>query len=131
MNRKHLITAASLMLTTAVAGCSSAGNDRIAHQTSQTVSAHLVRGQTTEAQVRALYGDPMKISFTSGGNQIWEYEFTKMHATASDFIPFENLFRSDARGHRNSLVIYFNKQNIVENYAFSSSSVKVHQGLTP
>ena len=131
MNCKRLITVALVMITTAVAGCSSAGNDRIAHQTTQSISDHLVRGQTTQAQVRALYGDPIKLSFTSGGNQIWEYEFTKMHATASDFIPFENLFRADAKGHRKSLVIYFNKQNIVENYAFSSSSVKVHQGLTP
>ncbi len=131
MNRIPLITVALVILTGSLAGCSSVGNDRIAHQTSQTVSQHLVRGQTTEAQVRAIYGDPMKVSFTSGGNQVWEYEFTRMHATASDFIPFENLFRSDAKGHRNSLVIYFNKANIVENYAFSSSSVKVHQGLTP
>ncbi len=131
MNAKPVILTSLLILTTAVTGCSSVGNDRIAHQTSQTISEHLVRGQTTQAQVRALYGDPMKVSFTSRGNQIWEYDFTKMHATASDFIPFENLFRADAKGHRDSLVIFFNAKNIVENYAFSSSAVKVHQGLTP
>lgn len=131
MKCQSLMLVGVIVLATTLAGCSSVGNGRIAHQTTQSVSQNLVRGQTTQAQVRTLYGDPMKISFTSRGNQIWEYEYTRMHATASDFIPFENLFRADAKGKKDSLVIFFNKQNIVENYAYSSSAVKVHQGITP
>ena len=57
-----------------LAGCASSGNESIADASLQTVSEQLVKGKTTQAQVRQLYGDPMKSSFTDSGNESWEYE---------------------------------------------------------
>ena len=57
-------------------GCASSGNESIADASAQTVSEQLVKGKSTQAQVRQLYGDPVKTSFTDSGNESWEYEFS-------------------------------------------------------
>jgi hypothetical protein len=68
-------------------GCSSSGNESIADASQQSVSGQLVKGRTTQAQVRQLYGDPIKTSFTDSGNESWEYEFSRLHSKPTNFIP--------------------------------------------
>jgi hypothetical protein len=68
-------------------GCASVGNESIADASLQSVSGQLVKGKTTQAQVRQLYGDPMKTSFTDSGNEIWEYEFSRLHSSSQTSFP--------------------------------------------
>src|SRR5262245_66350985 len=86
-------------------GCSSSGNESIADASQQTVSGQLVKGRTTQAQVRQLYGDPIKTSFTDSGNESWEYEFSRLHSKPTNFIPYVNLIYSGSEGDKKSLVI--------------------------
>ncbi len=123
--------ALALTATLALTGCASSGNPQLENQTSATVAAHIIRGQTTMAQVKNTYGDPLSTSFTSGGQQVWTYAFTKTHATGADFIPIYNDFESSAVGKKKTLVIFFNKAGVVQDYSFSSSRVKQHEGVTP
>src|SRR6516162_6860420 len=81
-------------------GCASVGNERIADASPQTVSGQLVKGKTTQAHVRELYGDPGKSSFTDSGNEIWEYEFSRLHSKPTNFIPYVNLVYSGAEGDK-------------------------------
>jgi hypothetical protein len=110
-------------------GCASVGNERIADASAQSVSEELVKGKTTQAQVRQLYGDPMKSSFTDSGNESWEYEFSRMHSKPTNFIPYVNMIHSGAEGDKKSLVIFFNKSKVVQQYTISTSKVDVSQGL--
>lgn len=112
-----------------LSGCSSVGNERIADATSESVSAQLVKGRTTQEHVRELYGDPAKTSFTDSGNEIWEYEFSRLHSKPINFVPYVNLIYSGAEGDKKSLVIFFDKSKIVREYTISSSQVDVSQGL--
>jgi hypothetical protein len=112
-----------------LSGCASVGNERIADASSQTVSEQLVKGRTTQVQVRELYGDPAKSSFTDSGNEIWEYEFSRMHSKPTNFIPYVSLIHSGAEGDKKSLVVFFNKSKIVQQYTLNSSKVDVSQGL--
>ena len=112
-----------------LSGCASSGNDSIADATTESVSAQLVRGKSTQEHVRGLYGDPTKTSFTDSGNEIWEYEFSRMHAKPTNFIPYVNLVASGAEGDKKSLVIFFDKSKVVRQYTISSSKVDVNQGL--
>ncbi len=50
-----------------LSGCASVGNESIADATPQTVSAQLIKGRTNQRQVREIYGDPAKTSFTDSG----------------------------------------------------------------
>ena len=110
-------------------GCASVGNERIADASPQTVSGQLVKGKTTQAHVRELYGDPGKSSFTDSGNEIWEYEFSRLHSKPTNFIPYVSLIHSGAEGDKKSLVIFFDKRKVVQQYTINSSKVDVSEGL--
>ena len=112
-----------------LSGCASVGNESIADATSESVSAQLIKGRSTQENVRALYGDPVKTSFTDTGNEIWEYEFSRLHSKPQNFIPYVNLVSSGAEGDKKSLVIFFDKTKVVRQYTISSSKVDVSQGL--
>ena len=81
--------------------------------------------------MRELYGDPLKTSFTDSGNEIWEYEFSRLHSKPTNFIPYVNLVYSGAEGDKKSLVIFFDKRKVVQQYTISTSKVDVSQGLIP
>jgi outer membrane protein assembly factor BamE (lipoprotein component of BamABCDE complex) len=112
-----------------LSGCASVGNESIADATPESVSGQLIKGRTTQDQVRGIYGDPVKTSFTDSGNEIWEYDFSRMHAKPTNFIPYVSLIHSGAEGDKKSLVIFFDKSKVVRQYTVSSSKVDVSQGL--
>ena len=112
-----------------LSGCASSGNESIADASVQTVSEQLVKGRTTQAQVRQLYGDPMKSSFTDSGNESWEYGFSRMRSKPINFVPYVNVIYSGAEGDKKSLVIFFDKSKVVQQYTISTSKVDVSRGL--
>ena len=126
---KVQVVFATLILSLMAAGCASGGNERIADETNESVAAHMVKGKTTQAEVRRVYGDPIKTSFSDSGNESWEYEFTRLEPKATNFIPYVNLIHSGAEGEKKSLVIFFDKHKVVQQYTMSASKVDVSQGL--
>ena len=118
-----------LLLSLALAGCASSGNASIAEATGASVAAQLVKGRTTQADVRKLYGDPIKTSFSANGFETWEYEFTKLQSRPTNFIPYVNLVHSGADGDKKSLVIFFDRGKVVQDFTMSTSKVEVNQGL--
>lgn len=117
------------LLSALLSGCASVGNESIADATPESVSAQLIKGKSTQEQVRGLYGDPTTTSFTDSGNEIWQYDFSRMHSKPTNFIPYVNLIQSGAEGDKKSLVVFFDKSKIVRQYTISSSKVDVSQGL--
>jgi hypothetical protein len=124
---------AGLLSTTlfslSLGGCASVGNESIADASPQSVSSQLIKGRTRQENVREIYGDPAKISFTDSGNEIWEYDFSRMMAKPTNFIPYVNLVHSGAEGDKKSLVVFFNKSKVVQQYTLSTSKVDVSSGL--
>jgi hypothetical protein len=112
-----------------LSGCASVGNESIADATPESVSSQLIKGRTTQENVRGLYGDPAKTSFTDSGNETWEYDFSRMHSKPTNFIPYVNQIHSGAEGDKKSLVIFFDKSKFVRQYTVGSSKVDVSQGL--
>jgi hypothetical protein len=110
-------------------GCASVGNETIADASPQSVSAQLFKGKTRQDQVREMYGDPAKLSFTDSGNEIWEYDFSRTVSKPTNFIPYVSLIHSGAEGDKKSLVIFFNKSKIVQQYTLSTSKIDVSTGL--
>lgn len=123
----------SLFLSTGaavvLAGCASSGNTSIADATGSTVAAQVVKGKSTQDDIRRMYGDPLKTSFTSNGNESWEYEFARLQSKPTNFIPYVNLVHSGHEGHKKSLVFFFDKSKVVQDYTMSTSNVDVSTGL--
>jgi outer membrane protein assembly factor BamE (lipoprotein component of BamABCDE complex) len=117
------------LLSCMLAACVSVGNESIADATYDSVAANLRKGITTQADVRKVYGDPLKTSFKSNGFESWEYEFTRMQSRPTNFIPYVNLVHSGADGEKKSLVIFFDKRKVVQDYTMSASKVEMSQGL--
>lgn len=120
--------AAALVLL-ALAGCASSGNSSIAEATPESVGAHIVKGRTTQADVRRIYGDPVTTSFTDSGKEMWTYEFARMQSKPTNFIPYVNIVHSGATGDKKSLVVMFDKSKLVTDYTISTSKVDVSRGL--
>lgn len=122
-------TVAVLLLSALLAGCVSAGNESIADSSAETVSKQLTKGRTTQAEVRKIFGDPIKTSFASNGNESWEYEFSRLQSKVTNFIPYVNLVHSGAEGDKKSLVIFFDRGKVVQDYTMSTSRIDINQGL--
>src|SRR5215475_7452843 len=117
------------LLPACLAGCATAGNMSIADASADSVSQQISKGKTTQAEVRQLYGDPIKTSFTDSGNESWEYEFSRLRSKPTNFVPYVNLIYSGAEGDKKSLVIFFDKRKVVQQYTISTSQVDVSTGL--
>jgi outer membrane protein assembly factor BamE (lipoprotein component of BamABCDE complex) len=122
-------TVAVLLLSALLTGCMSAGNESIADSSAETVSTQLTKGRTTQAEVRKMFGDPIKTSFASNGNESWEYEFSRLQSKVTNFIPYVNLVHSGAEGDKKSLVIFFDRGKVVQDYTMSTSRIDINQGL--
>jgi hypothetical protein len=119
----------SLFLACALGACISSGNETIADATNATVSGQLFKGKTTQTDVRRIYGDPIKTSFSSNGFETWEYEFTRLQSKPTNFIPYVNLVHSGAEGDKKTLVIFFDKQKVVQDYTMSTSRIDMSRGI--
>jgi outer membrane protein assembly factor BamE (lipoprotein component of BamABCDE complex) len=117
------------LVSALLAGCASVGNQSIADASVESVSQQIVKGRTTQAQVRQAYGDPMKTSFTDSGNETWEYDFSRLRSKPVNFIPYVNVIYSGAEGEKKSLVIFFDKHKIVQQFTVSTSQVDISRGL--
>ena len=110
-------------------GCAGIGNDRLRSENETTVSSKIVEGKSTKNDVRALFGSPVKTSFTDGGLEIWNFEFAQMTADAVNFIPFVNLLGSSSSGTKKELVVLFDENNVVKRFSMSESDVTARTGI--
>jgi hypothetical protein len=118
-----------LVIASGTGACMSSGNDSIADATAATVAGQLLKGRTTQADVRRIYGDPIKTSFSANGFETWEYEFTRLQSKPTNFIPYVNLVHSGAEGDKKSLVIFFDKQKVLQDYTMSTSRIDMSRGI--
>jgi outer membrane protein assembly factor BamE (lipoprotein component of BamABCDE complex) len=123
--KKFIALAAAAML---VVGCSSAGNEKVRTETVDTVSAKITKGQSTKADVKALYGEPGDVSLTDGGSEVWKYTYAHATAKAVNFVPIIGIFAGGADVNKNEVVFIFDKNGIVQNYTVHASQSDVHNG---
>ncbi|MFM0051547.1 hypothetical protein [Caballeronia grimmiae] len=127
--KKFAVVAAIAAGVVTLAGCAGTGNDSLRSETEATVSTKIVDGKTTKAEIRGMFGSPMKTEFTDSGLEIWRYELTKVHADAVSYIPVVNLLGSSASGKKKELVVLFTPDNIVKRYSMSESDVSHKTGI--
>jgi outer membrane protein assembly factor BamE (lipoprotein component of BamABCDE complex) len=113
----------------ALAGCATSGNQSLKGQDQASVSNKLTRGTSTKADVQKAFGDPVDVSFTDSGNEIWHYSYAKAQAKAENFIPYFNLLKSGTDVDKTTLVVLFDKQGVVTNYTIANSKEETNTGL--
>ena len=111
-----------------IAGCASAGNEKVRTETMDTVSAKVTKGVTTKNQVKALYGEPGSVSLTDAGSEVWHYEYAHAVANGASYVPIVGLFAGGANVTKNEVVFIFDKDNVMQNYTVHASESMVHRG---
>ncbi len=110
-------------------GCASVGNETLRAESESSMSKKIVEGETTKSEVRTMFGSPFKTSFTDGGLEVWNYEFSKVSADAVSYIPFVGLLGGSASGKKKELVVLYDLQSVVKRYSMSESEITQKTGI--
>jgi len=125
---KKLIIAAFTVGALTASGCATSGNKVLKDETKASVAEKLKPGMTQD-QVTAVFGQPLDVTYTDSGNEIWKYSFTKAQAKATNFIPVVSLFNSGATGEAKNLAIFFDTEGKVVRHSMSSSDVDTNTSI--
>ena len=113
-----------------LAGCAGTGNESLKNATESQVKKQISIGVTTKDQVQAMFGSPIKTSYTDNGSLIWTYQFDDTTAltpqTVGSIIFTWGLAGTKTKGTRNELVVLFDENNVVKKFNMSNS--KINQG---
>lgn len=123
---KSLIGIALIAL---LAGCATSGNEKLKDHTQSSISQQITEGKTTKSQVTSALGQPVSVSFTDAGNEIWTYRYARATPQARNFIPFARLVSSAADVKTKELVIMFNKDDVVAKYTLRETEEVIKSGL--
>ena len=105
------------------AGCTSAGNGRMADLTNQSTAALIVAGTTSRAQVARALGTGRSVRFNSGC-EVWLYDSAEGPPMFVNFIPLGGLLASRMNVHARELKILFDERGIVRKFAIVDVSAE-------
>lgn len=129
MKLQMFFPAVVIAMTLVLIGCASTGNETLRAESEGTVGKKLIEGQSTKAEVRKMFGSPLKTSFTDAGLEIWTFEFSNVSADAVSYIPIVSMFGGTASGTKKELVVLFDEKGVVKRYAMSESAVTQKTGI--
>lgn len=113
MKRSVLFVTALLSVLT-MAGAAYADGSLPATETENSIHQKIHEGQTTAANVRALFGKPDLQYALADGSEVWIYGHAEKHWDAMSYIPIIHLFRATATGSENVIKIVIDPNKIVE-----------------
>lgn len=122
-------TIAVALVATLLTACASMGNTALKQETATSIAGKITKGQTTQSQIREVLGSPSSTDFTDSGNQIWRYSYAQSKAMGRNFIPYANIFSSGSNIESKELVVFFDKDGVVQNYSMEESKTQSKQGL--
>jgi len=129
--RNFIIIILGLALT--LSGCGSTGNESIKNASEAQVKKQIIEGVTTKDQVQAMFGSPIKTSYTDNGSLIWTYQFDNTTAftpeTVGSIIFTWGLAGTKSKGTRNELVVLFDENNVVKKFNMSNSEINAGTNL--
>lgn len=127
---KKLLVVGGIVVSSMLAtGCASVGNESLRKESETSVAQKIVQGKTTKNEIRGMFGSPTKTTFTDGGLEIWNYDFSNVSADAVSYVPIVNLFGASASGKKKELVVMYDQADIVKRFSMSESDVTQKTGL--
>ena len=114
-------------------GCANTGSPVLKKLTESDVNLKILPGKTTRAEVRSMYGSPLKTSYTNSGLEIWVYSYedtTGLNAANIASKAF-TLGVAGTRhvGTKKELIILFNDNYTVRKFNMSEAPIQKGTGL--
>jgi len=106
----------------AVSGCATtSGNENLTDAAVAQVKAGM-----TQAQVRALVGEPNSVTTSGNGEEIWAYVRMETETNAATFIPVVGLFAGGASSRMSSLTVAFGADGMVKTTSRNHTTSQVN-----
>lgn len=126
-------TLSIVFVTLMAIGCANVGNKSMKNVTEDDIDTSLVAGQTTKAQVQAMFGSPIETTYTDGGLLIWTYRYDDTSALTMETIGSValtwGLLGTKSKGTRNELVVLFDENDVVKRFNMSNSPIEAGTGI--
>lgn len=87
------------------------------------------KGETTKHEILDSFGNPTTISTDSDGRDTFLYLHMKAKAKPWSFLPIVWIFSGGASTQSETLTVYFDKDNRVEDYEISTTDQDIRTGL--
>ncbi|WP_310389458.1 hypothetical protein [Roseateles sp.] len=127
--KKFTCYAAAIAAVVVLGACASAGTEALRKESESSVQQKMAVGKTTKAEVRAMFGSPIKTTFTDNGLEVWNFEFSNVSADALSYVPIVNMFGGSASGKKKELVVLFDEKDVVKRFAMSEADVVHKTGI--
>ena len=133
MNINLKLLSVILLSSIFLGACANVGNKSMKGVTPASVEAQLTVGQTTKAEVEAIFGSPYETKYTDGGLLIWTYRYDDTTAftmeTVGSVLLTAGLAGAKAEGTRNELVVLFDEKDVVKRFNMSNSPITQGSGI--
>ena len=117
-----------------MAGCATAtqsgGNTSLNESSNLALRSELVKGKTTESQVKKLFGAPYYSTFTSNGNLEWTFINSQAHSTPVGIPIVGWFFKKNVKVQNKTLVVLFSRNRVVKNWDYNDQHTKTTLGLS-
>lgn len=114
-----------ILLCLGLVGCATVGRE-----VNQGNAEKLQKGVTTKAEVIKIFGQPNSQTFNQDGKVVFTYIGSQIKNTAWNFIPVVSVVHSEMKMNTQVLSITF-KDDIIEEYNFSTSDTPIKYGIIP
>ena len=106
-----LVVITALGLGIALLGCATTGSKRIINDN---ILAQIKRAESTRADVKALIGEPFKVTFTDNDEEVWDYQYVRTKPKTSSFLPVLGPWVGGSSSQIHTLTIRFTSEGIVK-----------------
>lgn len=124
----RFITSAIFIVAFLLSGCSSAGNQSLRNETSQSLQSKIIKNKTTKSEIITALGEPDTRTTLDSGNEEWTYSMDNNQFDATTFIPVVGLLTGGAQTQAKTLEIEF-KGETVSKWSFSENNSRMNTGL--
>lgn len=116
-----------VVLCVLLAGCASSQPIQKSNLTPGMAKAKIVKGQTSQNEMLEIFGAPNIITQNKSGNEVWTYDKVSMEKSGSDaygtlILVGGSTAKGSASTRTFTLMIEYNKNNIVEEYSYRSAA---------
>lgn len=119
---QRIFVTAGLSLAVWIIGCASSGTNYDSTKVSQ-----IRKGETTEAQLVQMFGDPGQRTVDSNGDTVLMWQYNEARANAASFVPGWSAFGGGTNTNNKMLRVTL-KNGIVSDFSSTEGSGGVRRG---
>lgn len=117
-----------LFLSILFSGCTTTGSTKLGSIEKNEINQKIIKNKSTMDDVITMIGTPTSTKIDMNNKEIWIYDFSSSRKTLPSYIPLIKEFSRGVTNKSKKLIIYFNENNIVNNYLYNAKDIQQNSG---